>query len=358
MKKLTMYLILIFMLLFTGCTKASNNSDIPKDNPQTSNKPKEYTIKDYYPFKENTQMIYEGKGNEYASQDIMTDFIKDNLIQIRIDNGGTVMSRLIENKNGELTVLYNREEFYYKDDLSTLDINSSADKEILLKEPLVVGTSWTLPDGSKRTITSTSASVATPAGSYTALEVTTEGNNFKTKDYYALNVGFVKSIFISEDFEVSTTLKEIVTNASLTQNLQLFYPYLTENDIKVGFVKTEVALKTNEEIKNTFEQYFKNPPKENLNSLISSNTKINKLYLDTTKNMVMIDFSEEFINEMNAGSGTESAILKSIINTLGSYYNIDKVYITVDNKPYESGHILMDKDKGFTTDFKNSTEIK
>lgn len=355
MKKLVMYLSLILMLIFTGCAKNTNTPTNPKSNGDNT---KQYTISDYYPFKENIQMIYEGKGNEYASQDIMTDFIKDNLIQIRIDNGGTVMGRLIENKNGELTVLYNKEEFYYKDDLSTLDISSSTNREILLKEPLVVGTSWTLPDGSKRTITSTSVSVATPAGTYTALEVTTEGSNFKTKDYYALNIGFVKSVFTSENFEVSTTLKEIVSNASLRQSLQLFYPQASQNDIKVVYTKADVTLKTNEEIKNVFEQYFKNPPKENLNPLVSANAKINKLYLDSSKNMIMIDFSKEFITEMNAGSGTENAILNSIINTLGNYYNADKVYITVDSAPYESGHIIMDKNNGFTVDFKNSTELK
>ena len=45
---------------------------------------------------------------------------------------------------------------------------------------------------------------------------------------------------------------------------------------------------------------------------------------------------------MNAGAGGENLILQSIVNTFGNYYG-EKVYLTVDNKPYESGHIVLEK---------------
>ena len=61
--------------------------------------------------------------------------------------------------------------------------------------------------------------------------------------------------------------------------------------------------------------------------------------------IVYIDFSKEFIDEMNAGAGYEGLILQSITNTMGSYYVVDEVYITVEGKPYESGHILLKKDE-------------
>ena len=31
-------------------------------------------------------------------------------------------------------------------------------------------------------------------------------------------------------------------------------------------------------------------------------------------------------------------ILKSVVNTLEKFYDVEKVYITVEDKPYESGH--------------------
>jgi hypothetical protein len=50
---------------------------------------------------------------------------------------------------------------------------------------------------------------------------------------------------------------------------------------------------------------------------------------------------------MNAGAGYELLILQSITNTLGNYYGAQKVYITMEGKPYESGHILMKKGETF-----------
>jgi len=45
---------------------------------------------------------------------------------------------------------------------------------------------------------------------------------------------------------------------------------------------------------------------------------------------------------MNAGVAFESYILRSVADTLGRYYDADEVYLTVNQKPYESGHVLME----------------
>jgi hypothetical protein len=56
---------------------------------------------------------------------------------------------------------------------------------------------------------------------------------------------------------------------------------------------------------------------------------------------------------MNAGSGYEAMILQCITNTLGNYYNTDQVYITIEGKPYESGHIVMKKGETFKVNYDN-----
>ena len=70
--------------------------------------------------------------------------------------------------------------------------------------------------------------------------------------------------------------------------------------------------------------------------------------------MVYLDLSKEFTKEMNAGSLYESQILQCITNTLGDYYMVKKVYITVEGKPYSSGHILMKKGEAFNVNYKNT----
>ena len=91
--------------------------------------------------------------------------------------------------------------------------------------------------------------------------------------------------------------------------------------------------------------------------MLGPNGKIKSLYLNKD-NRVYVDFTKELTSEMNAGSGYEGEILQCITNTLGQYYGVDKVYITIEGSPYSSGHISMKKGEAFTVDYKNSVEIK
>jgi uncharacterized protein involved in tellurium resistance len=74
--------------------------------------------------------------------------------------------------------------------------------------------------------------------------------------------------------------------------------------------------------------------------------------------MVYIDLNKDFVTEMNAGSGYESMILQSIGNTFGKYYNSQKVILTIDNNPYESGHIVMKKGEYIKVKYDDAVEIK
>ena len=353
MKKLLLLIFIPFIVIFTSC----NSTKTPNQNNPSSKEVKNYKISDYYPFKENTKMSYLGKGNEYASQDILFDFIKGDIAQVRIINPGTTSIKVLQNKNGELSLITSRGEFYHKDDMTAL-ANNTAEREIILKEPLITGTTWEVSKGIRRSITNTSSKISTPYGDFNVLEVTTEGADYKIKDYYSMNIGLVKSIFTSNNSEVSSSLEKIDTNAFLTENIKLFFPRIMTNDIKQVFTNINANLRTNEEIKDTFEKYFKTPPKENLSPLISKNTKLNKLYLNSSEKKVYADFSKELVEEMNTGSSMELSIINSITNSLGTYYNTDTVYITVNNAPYSSGHIALDKDEAFTVDFSGVEEAK
>jgi hypothetical protein len=367
--------ICVFLIFLSGCDKLtlqnknnteqtkpnnSQNTDTSsnaepspshqKDNTDTV-KTSKYTIKDYYPFKENTKYTFEGKGNEYASYTIYVDYIKGDRIQTRKNNGGTEVASVLENKNGELKLVFSREETYFREDFTSKASNKD---ELLLKEPLVKGTTWTLSDGRKRYISNLDVEVITPAGSFKALEVTTEGNNYKNLDYYALNTGLVKTVYTSNGMQVTSTLKELKSNTSLTQTVKFYYPSI--NDDKLYFSQKKLIFKTNDITKLTFEKILKETPSKNVGRLIGPNVKIKSLYVNG--NIVYIDFSKELITEMNAGSSYEALILQGIANTIGEYYGVNKVYITVEGKPYESGHISMKKGETFTVDTKGSVQLK
>ncbi|MGH4052623.1 MAG: GerMN domain-containing protein [Clostridium sp.] len=373
MKKMLLITSLIFsVVLLSSCAgknvvKPGDQNEVPKvttpvpkvTTPIVENTDSQVgkvlpTIKDYFSYKENTKYVYEGKGNEYAAKDVSVDYLTGNRVQLRSSNGGTVMGEVLENKNGQLSKIFSRPEFYYREDLTG---KPSSKAEVMLKEPLVKGTTWTIADNIKRTISNVDVNITTPSGKYKTIEVTTQNKDSKNLDYYAPNVGLVKSLYVAKDMEVSTTLSKIEKNAKITQTVKFYYPNVVED--KLYFVNKELSFNTNDITKSILEKAFKDLPKgnENLGKVLSQNAKIKSLYLNND-NMVYVDFTKEFVSEMNAGSGYEGMILQCITNTLGSYYGVDRVYITVEGSPYSSGHILMKKGEAFTVNVKNSIELK
>ena len=109
----------------------------------------------------------------------------------------------------------------------------------------------------------------------------------------------------------------------------------------------QLEFSTNDLTSSLFEESFRNFPEDLEGKLISENTKINFM-TSKSRDIAHIDFSEEFISEMNVGAGFESMILQSIVNTISGYYGVEKVYITVNGSPYSSGHISIGEDEYFT----------
>jgi hypothetical protein len=360
-KYMRIFCLSMLIMLLTGCNNDGKDAKVsPTPEPtmpveqetpsptgiqeETENDPDddndELSIEDYYPVLKDTEYIYEGIGMEYASFTVYMDYYDEDedRYQTRTDNGGTVTAKVIEVDDGKISVIKSVGEAYYRDNL--LNVTADKNAEVLIMEPLKKGTNWTLPDGSERYISNMSVKVETDLGTYDTIEVTTEREDSLTKDYYAKDVGLVRSVFKSDDYEVSSTLSEINKNKPYSHVVEFFYP---GKDEKIYIEQKALTFPTNSITRLVFEKAVKEEIlKDNYLPLISTNTKINSMYLGKD-NIVYVDFSKEFIDEMNAGSGYEQLILQCIVNTLGNYYGVQEVYITVDGKNYESGHILLKK---------------
>jgi hypothetical protein len=260
---------------------------------------------------------------------------------------------VLENKDGELRLITSVGELYFLSDL-TSTINKNP--EILLKEPLKKDTKWTLSDGRTRYISGLDVNVSTPSGEYKALEVTTLGTDYTMLEYYVLNTGLVKRVFKSGESVIETSLEKIESDVKVQQTMKFYYPEFSKD--RIVYVESKEAFETNHNIADTFETFFKSAPFDALTPLMSKNTKINKLYINLDEFKVYIDFSKEFVNDMNAGTSLESMILKCVTNTLGNYYNVDKVYISIDGAPYNSGHVQMSEKDNFYIDYNNISEYK
>jgi len=357
MKKNTfVILVMVIFVFLTGCNKklATDNTTTGKSaTSQTKNNnskdiisiPK---IENYYPFEKNVKYSYVGNGNEYATYYENVDYVSVNRKQIRTNNGGTETIKVIENKDGELRLIFSKSEIYYRENFT---LKNNAKPEILLKQPLIKGNSWILSDGGVRTITNVKVAITTPIATYECIEVSTVRKDSFVKDYYAPNIGLVKTLFESNGNKVSSTLSKIEKNVPFVQTVKFYFP---NGNTGINYItEKKLSFSTNYITKAIFEKSFKEVPNKNVGKVISPNTKIKSLYLNVD-GMVYVDFSKEFIREMNAGSGYESQILQCITNTLGDYYMVKKVYITVEGKPYSSGHILMKKGEAFIVDYKNN----
>ena len=132
----------------------------------------------------------------------------------------------------------------------------------------------------------------------------------------------------------------------------------TAKDISTAYVIQGIEFATNDNIEEILENIMKNPPNEKLLPTISIDTKINRIDLDRESWTLKVDFSKELLEDMNAGSSLEMEILKSITNTLGKFYDVEKVYLSIDDKPYESGHFGIKAGEYFSVDTTDIEEFK
>lgn len=362
MKKLTwISLTVVILLMITACGKNKIDSpamgapetpevsfeedeaepEAPAENAETPMEEEtgtSYLIDELFPFEEDVYRVYEGKNNEFAGYDEYVDFMEGNRIQLRRYNGGTEIVSVLEKTDGMLVEIINRGETYYKENF----LNKKPEKNnILLKEPLRLNATWE-SDGFTSEVTGVDVEVKTGIGTFKALEVTRVDNDddtVTTVQYYVKGMGLVKTVDITEGFEVSSTLSKMEGNAVRKKFVNFYYP--NAQDERIFLYRKEISFTTNDIPKILIINAYKDLPKEAV-PVLTKNTKVNYLYLNQD-GMVYLDLTKEFLQEMNAGSGYEGLILRSLANTIGDYYGVDKVMLTIDGKTYESGHIVLEK---------------
>lgn len=355
---------IFFMVLLTaglyGCAskisnQSANTSDTGNTSPAASSSGQAapmLKIREYFPMTSDTRYSYAGNGNEYASYTVYNDYTAEGKVQQRVNNGGTETARVIELKDGRLSIILSREEAYYRENL--LERSSGENPEILLMEPLAEGTSWELDNGGRRSITSVSADLTLPMGTYKAIEVTTEGKDGKTVDYYVKNMGLVKSVFKSGDTEVSSALDSIEQNALLKQKINFYYPKAGSD--KIYFVTKEISFRTNDITKQVLTSAYGEIAEQHTGKTFNTGIKVNSMYVNTD-NMVYIDLNSVFLKEMNSQTAAnEKLILRSLANTIGKYYNTEKIILTIDNNLYKSKHTSFKKGEYIKADYKNTAE--
>lgn len=344
-----------FVLLLSACgpapvvispspsvTVSATPSAIPSPSASTSAAPSPsvtipvITVGDYFPYTPNVILTYVGSGNEYAGFVSHVDYINNGAIQLRTNNGGTESAIVYKVDSGALKKIFSQGETYYMYDYT----NMNTMNDVVIMDPIAIGTTWTLGTGDQRTITDTNATVTVPYGTYQALEVTTTYVDSVMKEYYAINIGLIKREFTANSDPMNPITSELQTmtmTLPYTQTLRFYYPDF--NNDQIVYTEKSIQFYTGDTIESKFETEFKSiPTGSGLTPLMSPATVINSLTFDTNTYVVTVDFSGTFISQMNAGTSLESMILDSVADTLGDYFQTNKVQILIDGGPYMSGH--------------------
>jgi hypothetical protein len=152
--------------------------------------------------------------------------------------------------------------------------------------------------------------------------------------------------------EVSSSLKSIEENSSNIQSVQFYYP---DESGKIYYKTKQVPFRTNDRTANILEKAYKESVGETSGVVLTTNAAIKSLALDDG-NKVRLDLNSDFLTEMNAGAAFETVILQCIANTFCHYYDAEELILTIEGKPYESGHIIMQENEAIRANYEGVFE--
>lgn len=176
-----------------------------------------------------------------------------------------------------------------------------------------------------------------------------------TTDYYAKNIGLIKTLTSSGGIEISSTLKSVEENAVLAQQVRFYYP--DPADGRIYYLEKEADFKTNDSTAKILEEKYRDAVQEVSGVVFPTDAAIKSLTLDE-KNRVRLDLNDVFSSDSDLSGLYERVALQCIADTFGGYYGSGEVIITVEGKPYQSKQIKMETDEPITVKLEGITEKK
>ena len=207
-KKASKYFLLLLLLIIglTACNQVDTSGS--EEGQGTPN------LKAYFPMYQGMEYSYAGEGIEFAPFTRKIMFVEDKYLQFTDDNGGTVVVKIYKVSDQEINEIYEEAEFYEDDNLIPDVIKDEEKKKIILKAPLEVGNSWN-NNGEKREIVAVNQKVKVPAGTFyhvVRVKITYQDNDNTRYNYFAPNIGLIKTEYFGEGFKIKSELKSFSLN--------------------------------------------------------------------------------------------------------------------------------------------------
>ena len=132
-----------------------------------------------------------------------------------------------------------------------------------------------------------------------------------------------------------------------------YYDVITD---KIVYINKTITIK-GKAVGTALVNALKESPNSDISPSIANEITLKSAKLDKGNDTISLDFSANFISAQNLGSGAESKTLTAICNTFGDYYDVNNVIITLEGKPYSSGHILMSEGEAFKVNLENTSKL-
>lgn len=340
LKSFYLSLAVLLTILLANCTINSNiNNSI-------------LLVDKFMPSKINQQITLTSKTN-YHNLKIITEFIEDSKVQLRQISDSTILIEHLELKDDGIYSVFTQEEMYESDNILNIKPNKN---ELILKSPLKVGTSWTGESGAEYKITSVDCKLETYAGNFNTIEVTSTHDNLTKKTYFAEGLGIIKIVLNESSGELISNLEIFSLQESQYNPKEYRFYYYDVLSDKIVYTKQIIPKYEPERMSFYMISKLKNPP-NNLIPSVGKTVKVNNIIAIPSKNFVAIDFSSNFVTDLNVGSSVENSIIQCIVNTFGYNFYASEVIITINGEPYSSGHISMEKNVPFKVDFSQEEEL-
>lgn len=352
-------IIMMMSIFLTGCGIHSQDKKIKTQTPpeienqETDQDTEQETdqvnqnLEAWFPKFENEVYYYEGINNEFAELIITPQFTQENYFQTVTNNDGTTIAEVYEYKDDEIIRVFARPETYFRDNFMNIGIITDyEDDEVILKKPIAEGTTWENEDREFE-ITAIEKEITVPAGTYTTIEVTENTDDITIKKYYAEDMGLIYEVSETGEMTIESKLENI-KEASEEIALNVF----VADEQAEGLIRYEstLELKTNDPVRFAIENLLNGENEDYPEAqILPDNTEINHMFLNN-ENIVEIDLSKEFEDNMHAGSTGELFIIYGLVNTITEYYGVEEILLTIEGKPYESGHTLLKENETLSFD--------
>ena len=267
--------------------------------------------------------------NESGSYTTYVDFFDESnrVMQVREIVGATNYVNIYEWSEQAIQLTARHENIALFENL-TQDVSSTPDANLtLLSAPVAVGTTWSYDGTHTSQIVGLYESLTLGEQQYTeVVEVSTPFEAYDLRQYYASGDGLILTRYV-DNAEVSTGEQfwQVTGNSHqvmMILNRDVAQPQ-TEGEYLLSLEKVPFAYQTNDSLARAFQRLFTDL------GWITDDVVVNSLTVDEA-GVANLDFSAGVVAAFNQHPSTETSIIPAIVTTVGHYFDVTQVRLTVN----------------------------